>query len=129
MVELLMAMFIFAIGLLGLMALQVVTTTQGGGSRVRGTATFIAHTTLDRIVGEGLASSLERFTPPHVITTDTNRVFLNSTASAGSGTSTADLFFDINGNPLPASMNVITKDPKYHQAVLDFLMQDKYFRS
>ncbi|MCX6735130.1 MAG: permease-like cell division protein FtsX [Candidatus Peregrinibacteria bacterium] len=30
------------------------------------------------------------------------------------------------GNPLPASLNIITVNPKYHQAVADFLAQDKY---
>ncbi|MBP9770619.1 ABC transporter permease [Candidatus Gracilibacteria bacterium] len=30
------------------------------------------------------------------------------------------------GNPLPASLNITTTNPKYHQAVADFLAQDKY---
>lgn len=30
------------------------------------------------------------------------------------------------GNPLPASINITTKDPKYHKAVADFLAQDQY---
>jgi len=30
------------------------------------------------------------------------------------------------GNPLPASLNITTISPKYHQAVADFLAQDKY---
>lgn len=30
------------------------------------------------------------------------------------------------GNPLPASLNVTTEHPKYHQAIADFLNQDKY---
>lgn len=30
------------------------------------------------------------------------------------------------GNPLPASLNVTTEHPKYHQSVADFLNKDKY---
>lgn len=30
------------------------------------------------------------------------------------------------GNPLPASLNIITKSPQYHQNVMEFLNQDKY---
>ena len=30
------------------------------------------------------------------------------------------------GNPLPASLSITTTDPKYHQAVAEFLAQDKY---
>ncbi len=30
------------------------------------------------------------------------------------------------GNPLPASLNVTTEHPKYHQSIADFLDQDKY---
>jgi cell division transport system permease protein len=30
------------------------------------------------------------------------------------------------GNPLPASLNITTTNPKYHQAVADFLAQEKY---
>ena len=30
------------------------------------------------------------------------------------------------GNPLPASLNVTTEHPKYHQSIADFLNQDKY---
>jgi cell division transport system permease protein len=30
------------------------------------------------------------------------------------------------GNPLPASISVTTKEPKYHKTVADFLNQDKY---
>lgn len=30
------------------------------------------------------------------------------------------------GNPLPASINITTTDPKYHQAIYDYLAQDKY---
>jgi cell division transport system permease protein len=30
------------------------------------------------------------------------------------------------GNPLPASLNISTTNPKYHQAVADLLAQDKY---
>lgn len=30
------------------------------------------------------------------------------------------------GNPLPASLSVVTTEPKYHKSVADFLNQDKY---
>lgn len=30
------------------------------------------------------------------------------------------------GNPLPASLNITTSHPKYHQAIADFLNQDEY---
>lgn len=98
MIEMLMAMFIFSFGLLGLMALQAVTTSQSGGSRMKGTASFIAHTVLDAAVAEGLATSLERATPPHVITSDSNRTFFNANADITAGASANDLRFDINGN-------------------------------
>ena len=103
MVELLMAMFIFAIGLLGLMSLQAATLRQSGTSRLRGTASFVAHTVLDRILAEGLESSAERYTPPHVVITDATRVFIGSNADASAGASGADVYFDINGQPLPTT--------------------------
>lgn len=30
------------------------------------------------------------------------------------------------GNPLPASINIVTTEPKYHQPIRDFLSQEKY---
>lgn len=53
MVELLMAAFIMAIGLLGLTALQVVSLRQAGQGRGRATATHIAESILQRAQVEG----------------------------------------------------------------------------
>ena len=61
MVEVLMAAFIMAIGLLGLAALQVTSQSFGTGSRYRGTATFIAHSILDQIQAEGSVTASQRF--------------------------------------------------------------------
>ncbi|HJU84612.1 MAG TPA: prepilin-type N-terminal cleavage/methylation domain-containing protein [Holophagaceae bacterium] len=61
MVEVLMAAFIMAIGLLGLAALQVTSQAFGTGSRYRGTATFIAHSVLDQIQAEGSTTAAQRF--------------------------------------------------------------------
>ncbi|WP_243304039.1 type IV pilus modification protein PilV [Geothrix oryzisoli] len=60
MVELLITMFILAIGLLGLATLQFSAQAQGLGARQRGTASFVAHNLLDRIQAEGALSSGER---------------------------------------------------------------------
>ncbi len=30
------------------------------------------------------------------------------------------------GNPLPASINIVTTEPKYHQSIRDFISQEKY---
>ena len=59
-IELLIAAFIMAVGLLGLAALQVASQSQGTGSRLRGTATFVAHNLLDQIQAEGSVSSSQR---------------------------------------------------------------------
>jgi type IV pilus assembly protein PilV len=61
MVELLVAMAILAIGLLGLASLQVATQSSGTTARERGTAALIAHNVLDRIQAEGAVTAAERF--------------------------------------------------------------------
>lgn len=61
MVELLVAMAILAIGLLGLASLQVATQASGTTARERGTAALIAHNVLDRIQAEGAQTAAERF--------------------------------------------------------------------
>lgn len=60
MVEMLMALFILAIGLLGLASLQMLSTSQSGRSRLRGAAALAAHSLLDQIQAEGSASAAMR---------------------------------------------------------------------
>lgn len=60
MVEMLLAAFIMAIGLLGLAALQVMAQGQGLKSRQLGTAALLAHNVLDLIQAEGSLTANER---------------------------------------------------------------------
>jgi Tfp pilus assembly protein PilV len=98
MVEFLLAAFIMGIGLLGLAALQGASLSQGTGGRLRGTASFLAHSIFDRIEAEASVTRLERWDSGVVATT--GWVFIG----AADGTAKADaatLKFDIQGNPLP----------------------------
>jgi Tfp pilus assembly protein PilV len=101
MVELLVAMAIFSIGLLGLMSLQAATLSQGTGGRQRGTAALIAHTVLDRVQAEVAVTQQERW-DSGAPTTIAGWVFIGD-ASGADGASAAPLKFDIKGVPLPAA--------------------------
>lgn len=60
MVELLLAAFIMAIGLFGLLGLQLASIKQNTQSRSRGTATMLAHNLLDRITAIGTLAVADR---------------------------------------------------------------------
>jgi type IV pilus assembly protein PilV len=105
MIELLMAMAIFAIGMLGLAALQVVSISQGAGGRLRGTAAFLAHSVLDRAGSEGQVTAAERLLNPAGVANTTGGTFIG----AADGKPKADgaaLLFDINGRPIDAADKV-----------------------
>ena len=103
MVELLMAMAIFAIGMLGLAALQVVSVSQGTGGRLRGTATFLAHSVLDRATAEGQVTAAERQANSNGLpNTITGWTFIGD-ASASAKADGAALKFDLNGKPIDAA--------------------------
>lgn len=101
MVELLVAMTIFSIGLLGLLSLQVATLSQGTGGRQRGTAALLAHSVLDRIQAEAAVTQQERWASG-APTTIAGWVFIGD-ATGTDGASAAPLKFDIKGNPLDAA--------------------------
>lgn len=100
-VELLIAAAILSIGLLGLMALQVASTSQGSSSRERGTAVLLAHNLLDRAAAEGALSAGERMDSSTGTVTSTGFTFINPTTagmgSAHTSTAAENLFFDIRG--------------------------------
>jgi Tfp pilus assembly protein PilV len=100
MVEFLLAAFIMGIGLLGLAALQAAALSQGTGGRMRGTASFLAHSIFDRIEAEGCVTRLERWDSGIVATT--GWVFIGD-ADGAAKADAASLKFDIQGNPLPAN--------------------------
>ncbi len=102
MVELLVVAVILAIGLLGLIALQVASIKSGGQSRLRGTATLLGHNLLDRAVAEGLVSSAERYDQNGVVSS-TGWKYIDPNLSAYTSTATDNLFFDINGNAVPSN--------------------------
>lgn len=104
MVELLMAMAIFAIGMLGLAALQVVSISQGTGGRLRGTAAFLAHSVLDRAASEGQVTAAERQanTATGLPTTTTGWAFIGNASGSPKADGTP-LKFDINGRPIDAA--------------------------
>jgi len=109
MVELLIAAFIFSIGLLGLMALQVSATSHATSSRQRGTAVLLAHNLLDRVVAEGSLSAGERMDSETGVVTSTGFTFIDPTKAgvptAHTSTAAENLFFDIRG------VSVLTADP------------------
>lgn len=100
MVEFLLAAFIMGVGLLGLAALQTAALSQGTGGRLRGTASFLAHSIFDRIEAEASVTRLERWDSGTVATT--GWVFIGD-ADGTAKTGTATLKFDIQGNPLPST--------------------------
>jgi prepilin-type N-terminal cleavage/methylation domain-containing protein len=106
MVELLMAMAIFAIGMLGLAALQVVSISQGTGGRLRGTAAFLAHSVLDRATSEGQATAAERQANSNGLPNSTTGWTFIGDASGGAKADGAALLFDINGRPIDAADKV-----------------------
>jgi len=75
MVEMLMAAFIMAIGLLGLAALQVSAVGHGTTSRKLGTATYLAHGLLDQIQAEGATTSAERYLSSSGLVATNGRAF------------------------------------------------------
>lgn len=103
MVELLMAMAIFSIGMLGLAALQVVTISQGSGGRLRGTAAFLAHSVLDRAASEGQVTAAERLSNASGQPSTTSGWVFIGDASGGAVATGAALKFDINGQPIAAT--------------------------
>jgi type IV pilus modification protein PilV len=101
MIELLLVAFILSIGLLGLLSLQLVSISSGSQSRMRGTATMLAHNLLDRAVAEGMISSAERYSSGTGTITTTNWVFIDPTGlTANAGTK---FYFDIQGNALTSA--------------------------
>lgn len=104
MVELLMAAFVLAIGLLGLAALQVLTIQGGTGSRMRGTAVFIAHSFLDQIQAEGALAAGERF---QFGTVDTASTTFNYVDPANASPS------DLANGPSYTIHGLLTSDPYY----------------
>jgi type IV pilus modification protein PilV len=97
-VELLVAMAILSIGLLGLAALQVSTSKQGTTARERGTATLVAHNLLDRIQAEGAIAAAERDRFAKVAA-DNAFVFIapDDLATAHDSTAAENLILDIRG--------------------------------
>ena len=103
MVELLLAMAIFAIGMLGLAALQVVSVSQGTGGRLRGTAAFLAHSVLDRATSEGQITAAERQANTNGLPNTTTGWTFIGDAGAGAKADGAALLFDVNGRPIAAA--------------------------
>ena len=101
MIEFLMVALILAIGLLGLLGMQVVSVASGTQSRFRGTATMLAHNVLDRIVAEGQVSQAERYASGNGTITTAGWVFIDpSTLSGKASSATEDFYYDIQGNPV-----------------------------
>lgn len=104
MIELMLVAFILAVGLLGLLSLQVVSIASGGQSRLRGTATILAHNLLDRAVAEGLISSAERYDSGNGTITSTDWTFIDpvglTPATSAGGT---NFYYDVQGNAVAAA--------------------------
>lgn len=97
-VELLVTSLIFAIGLLGLAALQVATLRSNSGGRNRVTATSLAEGCLSAIQAEGSMSwSFASGALGAASTFTGTRVF---TGGAGAIAKTDFGYFDINGQPV-----------------------------
>lgn len=108
MVEFLVTAVILSIGLLGLLGLQLTATAQGSNTRMRGTATLIAHLMMDRIASEGGLSAGERYDGKLA---NTGYKFIDPTSlSAKTSPYAADTisFFDVNGFPI-AGVNSLPK--------------------
>lgn len=102
-VELLMVAFILAIGLLGLGALQVVSTAQSASSRERGTANLIAHSVLDRVQSEGSLSAAERLTTDTVTSTGFTFIAPADLTTAHDSTTAESLAFNVRGDLVAAT--------------------------
>jgi len=96
-IEMLLVAFIVAIGLLGLAALQLVSTAQGTSSRERGTANLIAHSMLDRIQAEGSLAAAERYNNDAVTSTGFFFIDPASPTTAYNSTGGENLTFNIRG--------------------------------
>jgi type IV pilus assembly protein PilV len=103
MIELLIAMVIFSIGMLGLAALQVVSISQGTGGRLRGTAAFLAHSVLDRAAAEGQVTAAERSVNASGLPNTTSGWTFLGDGSGGAVTTGAALKFDINGQSIAST--------------------------
>ncbi|HJV49757.1 MAG TPA: hypothetical protein VJ549_10825, partial [Geothrix sp.] len=98
MVELLMAAFVMSIGLLGLAAMQTITISQALGGRNRGTAVLVAHSVLDSITAQGLASSADRdLSPTATVSTDFDSAILTPSDPTTAGTATLAQQYTILG--------------------------------
>jgi len=97
--EMSLAAFVLAIGILGLFALQIAATADVERSRSRGDATFLAHSLMDRIVAEGAIASAERYQSANGTITSTGWAFIAPAATTAHTASAAeDLYYDISGN-------------------------------
>ena len=107
MVELLITMFILAIGLLGLATLQLVSQAQGLGGRQRGTANFVAHNLLDQIQAEGSLTAAERAASTDGIVSLNGRafVYVDPVGATNLGATVAGPNYTILG--------LLTDDPYY----------------
>lgn len=104
MIELLLVAFIMAIGLLGLLSLQVVSISSGGQSRMRGTATMLAHNLLDQAVAEGMISSAERYDSGNGVVTTTGWKLIDPAGlTAISSTAATNYYYDLQGNTVTAA--------------------------
>jgi type IV pilus modification protein PilV len=100
-VELLLVATIMAVGLLGLLAMQVVGISNSSQSRHRGTAALLAHCLLDRMVAEGQMSAGERYSSTFGTTT---WVFIDATSTSGhTSTAAENFYYDLNGNAVTAA--------------------------
>jgi len=104
MVELLLALAILSIGLLGLAALQVASQSQGTGGRMRGSAALMAHSILDQIQAEGALTAAER-------------------TEFGAVTSTGYVYVD----PVGAAASVVTVPAGPQYTILGLLPTDPYY--
>jgi type IV pilus assembly protein PilV len=103
-VELLLALAILSIGLLGLAALQVASQSQGTGGRMRGSAALMAHSILDQIQAEGALTAAER-------------------SEYGSVISTGHIYVD----PVGATPSTVTTPAGPQYTILGLLPTDPYY--
>lgn len=114
MIEMLLVMFILAIGLLGIVTLQVASMRSGATGRHFGTATLLAHSVLDQIQTQGAVFAAERqasdtgtvgsgstyFGTP-AWDSDFRVAFVDPTGMAAhTSTATENLHYDANCNPV-----------------------------
>lgn len=103
MVEMLLVAFILAIGLLGLGALQIISTSQSASSRERGTANLISHSVLDRIQAEGSLSAAERLADDKVTSTGFTFIAPTDLTTAHDSTTGENLTFNVRGDLVAAT--------------------------